>query len=179
MTPTMTQETADVHVAPPIPNKQPIKRKRGRPRKVVLDTAVAKEEASSRPKGRGKPPRVIPDPAAMAELQSKPKVDNGWVDHSNVTLTVMKAEIPWAVSKMMNVSRGLTRQRFIEKAKKTLDIYYPQLRKSAAHVMFTPEKGKAAGPVFVEIPVPCKLQIEQVIRFCDLIETMVTDGAFP
>lgn len=136
------------------------KRKRGRPRKYPV-----KQEQAAR---IGRPPRVVD------ESLVRPGPKDEWADYSDVTLTIMTTEIVYAMEHMLGMSRGLVRQSFLGQAKKVLDKYYPKLRKSAIHKAVVQEDG--FSPSLAAVPVACRHRIGQIVRLCDLIETMVIDG---
>ncbi len=95
-----------------------------------------------------------------------------WVDHGKEKLVILKSETPWALEKMFGIPRGLVRQSFLEKARQTIERHYPHLRKSAVHVA-AEKKGEE---FFVQIPDWQKQRFDQIIRLCDLLETMTFDG---
>lgn len=106
---------------------------------------------------------------AVLEKYVRPEL---WADHGGEKLVILKSEIPWALKHMFGIPPGLISHAFLEKAKRTIELHYPKLRKSAVHVAMDHESTK----FFVQVPDWAKKRFDQIIRLCDLLETMTFDG---
>lgn len=95
-----------------------------------------------------------------------------WADHGNEHMAILKSETAWCLEHMFGIPRGLVSLSFLERARQTIELHYPKLRKSAVHVA----ADDADKKFFVQIPDWSKKRFDQIIRLCDLLETMTFDG---
>lgn len=138
-----------------------IEKETGMPRQQVHQMIAKARIAKEREAALSNP--VVLDKYVRPEL---------WADHGSENMVILKAEIPWCLEHMFGIPRGLIAQSFLEQAKRTIELHYPKLRKSAVHVAADDMDKK----FFVHIPDWSKKRFEQIIRLCDLLETMTFDG---
>ena len=139
--------------------------------KVMVDVPEPTQAPSAQPrKGPGRPKgsgKLFP--ALRAEAGTGTEIQ--WADHSDEHIEIMQAEIAWSVEHMLGIPRGLVAASFVERGRETIRRCYPRLVKSALH------RALDVNPsILVTIPDWARKRLQQTVRLCDLIETMMIDA---